>query len=388
MNKADEFAKELENLMNNKDASTIDSYVALDALYHKVTDGLSAPAYYQDGFRQDLEQEFSLGKVITGANNGGKYKFIRMMNDTTAMYRLLSDEGVNYFELNFKPAGEKDFQITDFYGYVSSETFSSNLRRLYIINLANEDSTFTHPIIEAFPKLEYIAGLHAAKKLDAALRAIDSLPPSVQNDKIILAMRLNLAQMVSDSALDAAVEVYKKSYPNDHALQLKLIEIYFMKEQPEKAMTAIEALKTAIPEDPYLDVLKAQVLSQLKKYDEADKTIQAAIAKEDDIEEAYWTQSQIQMESGQYDKATAVFGEILERFGNNPADLLENTGDTLFSAFRASPAYQQWLEQHPADQSALGGQSDSLERLMQEYEALMADSSAHKHEEVHDNHKH
>jgi len=162
-----------------------------------------------------------------------------------------------------------------------------------------------------------------------------------------------------------------------------------MKEQPEKAMTAIEALKTAIPEDPYLDVLKAQVLSQLKKYDEADKTIQAAIAKEDDIEEAYWTQSQIQMESGQYDKAVAVFGEILERFGNNPADLLENTGDTLFSAFRASPAYQQWLEQHPADKSALGGQSDSLERLMQEYEALMADSSAHNHEEgVHDNHKH
>lgn len=180
-----------------------------------------------------------------------------------------------------------------------------------------------------------------AQRWKEALEVYEALPPSLKKEKICLLMRLTAASKLEPADYEAAFDAFQAAFPKDPAADLFAIDAHFHRKQWQwaEALAAIDRLDRVV-KDPHLNVMRAGVLIEQSKLDEARAVAQAGIAAEPDLPDLYWAQVTVALKKKDHAETARLLGAIERDLGIGIADL---TTLPEYAAFVESPQYQKWL---------------------------------------------
>jgi predicted Zn-dependent protease len=119
------------------------------------------------------------------------------------------------------------------------------------------------------------------------------------------------------------------------------VDYFVLRNDYEKAFAAIDALPITIANDPFLDVLRAEILVKARRFDEAKTAAEAASEAEPSLIDAYWIQVRISLEQDQFGETL----KLLKTIDQTGAVTWDATLPTPpYSEFRGSPEYRDWLD--------------------------------------------
>lgn len=359
-----EFAEELETRINERDPSFFNEHFDLSNILQNLVTEVAAPDSFKTGFINGVEKSLNIGEQIVGSLGiEGNYKLLRINNfpeRPTAVFRLISREGLNYHEiyLNQPEEGDTTIQIQDFYIYMGAQVFSTTLKRLYLSSLPDstnasitskkDTSTVEKAFVSHLSEIEEIGKMILNESHNKALDKINSLPQILQKDKMILIMRVNVAFNADSLLYEQAVADFKKYHPKDPVIELMALDFSFLKGNYTRSLVAIDHLNEKVGNDPYLNVMKADIYQDLKQWDTAEKLLHLAIEEEPDNEEAYWSLVLLYLDQEKYPETVEIFGTMYEKFQLNPAETLIKD---QYQEFWSSDAYKQWAEMHPINET-------------------------------------
>lgn len=367
-----QFADTLAQKVNIGDADFFNQHFSLDRLFDQLLPTLpNVPADFKEGFAQGLSNNINPGEQIVHAMGAsGKYKLLRILptSDTTATayYRLVSEDGINYHEVLMSQSSAHDsIAIDDFYIYLGGAPFKQTIQRLYYTAAATQlgsDSTYLSELprverlfIDHLGDMEKVAQALEAKKSSDALAIIEKLPSELLQDKSVALMYLNVAYGTNSKDYNKAIANYRKYYPNDPVLEIVRLDYAFQSQDASLCLQIIDSLSQKVGGDPYLKLVKADILKRTGKKNDAEKLLQQAIKEEPDLEEGYWALAELLLQQKRYDEATVLFAKIYEKLGINPAEFILDDG---YNGFWTSAAFEEWQQKHPL--------SDSLSQIVKE----------------------
>jgi predicted Zn-dependent protease len=175
-----------------------------------------------------------------------------------------------------------------------------------------------------------------------ALNTYKELPTSVQESKPAMTMRLLATQSVSDAEYLATIDDFRKRYPNDAMIDLVSVDAYILRKAYDKALESIDRVDKVIGRDPYLKVLRGNVLLREKKLNAARDMVQDAVMEDPNLLRGYYSLIDISLARRDY-ADTVKWLKKAESLGVTFGDL---TTVGAFDEFVKSPEYKNWLKTH------------------------------------------
>ncbi len=381
------FCISIEAALNDRNVEFLDALYDKTYLVELVTEGISAPEYYKEGFEEGFDKYYTPGTIMTASLDEFAYvKFLRVKQkgkNPIGLFRTVTDDGVNYIEVMLGSDEEGVPIIKDFYSYKEAEMFSQGIKRLYLINLANEQGDINHPLVQALPTINQAAQLADAGMPERGFATLQKLPKEVFKQKIVLLMLLTMGQDAGADSMLVAEKIFQKHYPDDPLLELKKMEFGFLKRDTANIVRYIDALHQKIGGDPYLSILKAAILKNRGETSEAESLLTQALKAEPENDEGYWLMIDLLIKEKRYPEVIELFQTFKDNLEDNPADYIINDG---YDDFYASPEFIAWTDKHPIQTQKLDFNLDSLMR------ALDAEGKTHHHgpggHDHHDHHGH
>ena len=348
-----EFVQRLEANGEECGAELLASSIAVDAVIERAAGDLEVPAALRRGLVEGLRVKLTLGQEICDAvRESGSYSLLRVRRidgQPRALFRLVSNAGLNYHDHLLARAPDGEIQIHDFYSYLTGEWFSRTLRRsilpvvaeanrIGLADLTRSESAY----VRNLPRVLEISRLASQQNFEAALEIFDQFPPELKKDRNLLLLRFNLASQASEEAYKAAMRDLKNTFPDDPALQLTLIDHYYYQGEYGKVLEIIDGIDTRLEGDPYLDYFRANVFYTDGQYSKARKLARRAIRREPALEEPYWTLVAISLDQRDFRETASVLAEIEDELHQEIADLTEIPE---YSAFVESEAYRRWMDE-------------------------------------------
>lgn len=351
------FAKELAATVNDRNPTLFNDRFNISNIVAELVAEIEAPENFQEGFTAGVENSLNVGdQVISSLGTEGSFKLLRLKDfpeRPTAIFRLISKEGLNYYEVYLSPINQTDsIMIKDFYIYMGAQVFSSTLKRLYLSSLPDssaakmtKDTTDAErAFISYLPEIEEVGQLILEEKQTKAMKKIETLPTILREDKMIQIMRVNVAFNVDSLTYEKAVADFKALYPNDPVIELMALDFSFLKGNYKRSLEAIDNLNDKVGGDPYLKVMKADIYQDLKQYDTAEELLNVAIEDEPESEESYWSLILLLLDQDKYEQTVAIFDTMHRKFEVNPADFLIKK---QYTKFWESDFYKKWEKEHP-----------------------------------------
>lgn len=381
-----DFAELIAEKINQSDNDWINQHFDYSHIIEKATKGVEAPEYYRKGFEEGFYKVYTPGAIMNNAlgyEGNIRFLFMKANTEKTALFRIVSENGLNYLEVDLTTDKEGNIAIKDFYSLTEGEWFSQGIKRLYIIHLAREVEEFSNPLADMAPLVDEVGELADEGKAAEAFDKLMNMPESVLDQKIILLILLNLGQDLGKEYLKKSTEFYKEKYPNDALPYLKEMEYAFLNQAPNTVVQqTIENLREQIGDDPYLKLLEGGNLNQAGQSEAALTTLEAAVSAEPDNDEFYWTLFDVLIQNKFYDKTIAYFQQFKKEFEENPADYLLYDG---YKAFYQSKQYREWVRNNPLQ----GNPNLNIDSLINAVEEMMENGeSPHNHDHDHNHHGH
>ncbi len=348
-----EFSRHLERAINTGNAKFCDKCIDLDALVAKSAAGLKVSAACIKDFRDGVEERFSFAKVMCDfVQKSGKYKLLRIRRingRVCALFRLAGEDGLNYHDLLLKTDRKGRVKIEDLYVHMSGEWLSRTFRR-GLLPLALLDKSGRPRKGISGPDADYIKNiftirrmqqLAAVGKFKDALVVYRALPRSVQRRKGILILRVLWATNVGDKELKSAIEAFVKAYPNDPAVDMHVIDLYFMKKQFDRVLKALNRVEKRVGGDPYLHYYRALIYKEKNQSAECKKWARRAIAEEQDMVEPYSLLLSHSLDEKDFKETSRLLTVFETRLGFEIEDL---TKIAEYAEFVKSSEYKAWLK--------------------------------------------
>lgn len=351
------FAQMLADSLDSSNASFFNKHFDVDSIASSILDSIHGPKITKEGFKKGITDHLDVGmNIISAMGMDGHCKLLKLTKDSIpkALYRIVSQGGVNYFEIFLQKNKKDSIQIIDYYPYAVGQQFSNTLRRIYLSSLSDlrdsikmdSLSTVDSIYVANIPILDNISSLFEKGEYNEALGLIDSFPSAIREDKMIQITKLNIAFNEGGETYLQAVNEFKEKYPKDPLIEVILLDFAFAQQEHTQALTILDSLDKKIGGDAYLKVMKATIYEDLKKTDVAVDLLKEAISAESTMEEPYWKIIALYMEQKKYDKVVALFPQMQELFDINPAEFLVYDG---YDEFWKSEAFRKWDLSNPID---------------------------------------
>lgn len=359
---ATKWAAALQRAVRVQDVDTFNMLVDWDAFVAKAT-ALSGDSAQLENFRTRFGQGLKaatvsprtgFGRAVMGAvEASGDYRALRIHRDggqIRVLFRLVSSNGaLNYHDWVLGLARDGKTVAIDCYVFLIGEMYSQNLRRSFL-PLAHKSGgarvdTLSGPekeFVAHFDQFAQMGRYLREKNWRLALNTYKELPASVQESKPAMTMRLLATQSVSDAEYLATIDDFRKRYPNDPMIDLISVDAYILRKAYGQALESIDRVDKAIGGDPYLKVLRGNVLLREKKLDAARNMVQDAIAQDPQLLRGYYALIDISLARHDY-ADTVRWLKKAESMGVSFGDL---TVVTAFAEFVKSPEYQAWSKTH------------------------------------------
>jgi tetratricopeptide (TPR) repeat protein len=256
------------------------------------------------------------------------------------LFRLIGASGVNYHEYLLDRAG----RIVDVYPHSNGEWLSQTVRRGFLPVVAQSQKgplgTADDLYLRNLPSILEMVRLFKEESYDRALAVFHGLPAEVKAHRTILMQRLAIALRVSEEEYDAALTDLQAAFPDDPSLGLVLIDYHVNRGDHERALQMVDRLDRDIGGDPYLDFLRANLLFQAGRANEAKRVARRAIEAEPGLEDPYWTLVTISLHEEDYPETARLLTEIETGLGLTLRNLEEIPE---YRGFVRSGAYAKWV---------------------------------------------
>ncbi len=297
----------------------------------------------QNGFGQQLHRNVTAG---------GSYKLLRVRTaggQQRALFRMVSPDGaVNYHEFLLArfPDG---VGMEDVYIHATGEPLSQSMRRLLLpalaagpggVRLKGRDDEYA----KHMATFQALAQAVQQRRFADAVAEYNRLPQKLRDDKFVLVIYLQaLAPDGPDGDKNylAALERFRQLYPEDVAAEFISIDYHYLKKQYAEVLKGIDRLDTAVGGDPYLDLMRAGALVEMKRFRDARAAIERAIKAEPTVVSAYGIRILISLRERKYGETLEWLKKLVERCGVPRDDL---PGNPEYAGFVQSPQYRQWLD--------------------------------------------
>jgi hypothetical protein len=206
------FLTGIEQSVAEGNPKVLDDALDVGALLDKVVDGVPAPAKFRDAFLQGARSRgVDLGsRVVTAVQRDGSFRLLRVRKvagKPRALFRLLSGETVNYFDLYLDLPAEGPPRIKDVYLFMAGETLSASMRRVYIAASAEANRGLLDMLkgserefLEHAGKVKEMADLHRAGEYGKALEVYARMPPSIRKNKSVMLLRVGASYRLDPGA--------------------------------------------------------------------------------------------------------------------------------------------------------------------------------------------
>jgi tetratricopeptide (TPR) repeat protein len=326
-----------EALKTNQNLGTL---IGIDQIVARGFSDLGLPSTQADAAARAAAEKFGEGLQLA-LKAGGTYKLLgnRVIDgERRVKFRLLqADNAFNYHDYVVVTNGGKQSAV-DVHILTTGEPLSGSLRRSLlpvavelkkglIARLTTKESAY----VENMPTILKMTKLQTDPK--GALAAYASLPAVLKTDKNVLTLRVQAASMVDDAAYLAAMEDFRRAFPNDPAIGVMSIDYFYLKKMHKEAIEQVSAVEKVTGPDAHLNSLRAGIHSELGAIDPAKKELETALALEPDLPEA--VQLAIALDLATRDE-TAALAKIKDASSRNVAlgRLQENPDYIAFIARR------------------------------------------------------
>ncbi len=356
------WAVALQRAVRRQDVDAFNALVDWDAFMEKAT-ALPGSSPQLKEFRTEFSRNLKsatmsnasgFGRAImSGIQGSGDYRAFRIQSaggQTRVLFRLISSTGaLNYHDWVLGRSKSGAVVGVECYIFLVGEMYSQNLRRSFlplahksggasIDNLSGPEKDF----VEHFGQFALMGQYTRERNWRQALNLYKELPASVQESKPAMTMRLLATQSISDSEYLATIDEFRKHYPNDPMIDLISVDAYVLRKSFDKALEAIDRVDKAIGGDPYLKVLRGNVLLRENKLKEASEMVQNALVTDPNLLRAYYALIDISLAAHNY-ADTVKWLKKAESLHVTFGDL---TAVKAFEGFVKSPEYKEWLKSH------------------------------------------
>lgn len=303
----------------------------------------------QEGMRSSLRNNIEIG-LRSFAQKQGVAKFIRAGKQAGRTYTLVrveyqsDDGGFDYIQYYVTPAG----LIADWYTHTRGALASTSMR-LAVSSMLDKNSMLSTLFgIKSVDGQEVarfrtfnrhlVAGDHKS-----AYRALEDLPEAYKQTKDWAMLRTNVGGY-DEVTYRAALEHLARNFSDDASVQFMLVDHYFYQERYDQAHEAVAAFEANVGEDGVTNFLKCSCLLSSRRYDDAVKACQRAMAIEPDFKSAYWGSVTAGIESNNPQVALSALSAYEQTFQVqfNPDVLAKSVA---YRELARTPEFAAWAKQ-------------------------------------------
>ncbi|MGB1204036.1 MAG: hypothetical protein ACPG5B_00230 [Chitinophagales bacterium] len=347
----EKFAAEIENYINEGNADFFNKHFKVEPIIKDITSRIKGPTDYEEGFTEGVKTSIDAGnEIVSSLGKKGHYKLLKinkLANKTTALFRLVAEDGINYHEVELASDNEKDIFIKDFCIYRGGMPFSETLEKLYLSSLLDvkEEVTFAENtereqlFLENLPKISEINELAQISGYKDAVEAIADLPADLQNDRMVQIMNLNLSYNVGEKTFAKAENQFRAAFDNDKILDFMMLDFAFLAKNKNNVVAKIDKLNNALGNDPYLHTIKAEIYQSFEKKDLVENLLSKAIDEEPNTEMMYWKYARFLLDEKRHAEAVDLFSFMQNKFDTDPSTVL---AAAKYNDFWSSEEYRNW----------------------------------------------
>lgn len=312
---------------------------------------LSAADYaeFQHGLRKSQEERAALQARAYVA-----IKFLRAKPVGREMRALCrfehSNSGFTHQELILEHRRDGRPGVADSYLYYSGEKLSDTIRHAVMPILAEKDKSVlermfsdTPDLLKSAPVWNQLVRLSLQGRSKEVLSVYNRLPPSVQKEKFMLIYRLKAAQAVDDKEYLAAMDLWRRTYPNDPSLDVITLDAHILRKEYPQALECINRLDKALGGDPYLELQRAYLYTLMNDGPKARAAAQRCLEAEPSRLDAGMLVLSSLAQEHQDDECIAWLDKMQSTGGHSKEQLIERieTSEKL-GQFSISEAYRKW----------------------------------------------
>jgi tetratricopeptide (TPR) repeat protein len=348
-----EFAVKVETIALESDMHAAASLLDGEAFTDTAMTGLAMNRVLKEFHRAMVDQVHTIFPDLLRQAQGGRYEFVRIrysQNRPCLLFRLIGAQGeLSYHEFFVDRRSGEPMRAVDFYNYGTGELMSQTIRRMALALAAQEDkdwieklSSSEREFVREFESLGRMAELLKAGNHVEALKIYETLSPTMRSNKTIAVMRLQIAGGCEDSEYLAAVEDFRRRFPDDPSLSLYEIGYYAMRKDFDQALQAVARMDELVGGDPYLLATYVALLVEAKRIDEARTFAETSLQDNPHAYDLYWGLIGVGLEQQDYELVLSTLKGIDENFDVQWASL-EDEVNFDFSEFLKSPEHEEWL---------------------------------------------
>jgi tetratricopeptide (TPR) repeat protein len=199
-------------------------------------------------------------------------------------------------------------------------------------------------LIKYSPQWSKMVQSNQLGEFQQVLDMYNQLPEDLQNEKFILTLRLRAAQAVDKRDYLAALDLWRRLYPNDPSLDLLSVDAFLLHKDYVKALESVDRFAQAIGGDPYQDFIKAAISVKMQDDDQAVKYARQAFEAEPDLTKSGLLAIGILNKQQKFSDCVQVLEElhIMAGFPKSTLDRMLGASPKN-NALLQSDAYQKWL---------------------------------------------
>lgn len=370
-----QFAAAVEKAAASGNASALSDAIDNEAILDKVTGGVQAPESVRQAYiratRTALEGNNGHARVIVNHTAaGGSFQLLRIHregNEKRALFRFLlsQDAGVNYYDMVLKRHPDGKIRAVDIYCYLPGEMTSTTLRRFYLASVpsrpadvADKSGLADNEHVKYLPIIQSIAVSVRTGLYQQALDTYAQLPLSLKKDKSLLKLRLVAAQHVDPQHYQAAIDDFRRFYPDDPAVDFVLIDGHLLKGEYAEALKCTDRMDKAVGGDPYLNVIRANCYIFMADLAKAQAAARKAVEGDDRLQPGYAVLMTISLKKKDFEETTRLLELMDRKFGPGSA---QPANDPEYEDYVRSPQYGKWLKSRTASKRAADGEATSPE---------------------------
>lgn len=283
---------------------------------------------------------------------GGYSKLLRIKMEGDIGHALVrmdfGDFGLGYMDIHLTRGNNGKIKIIDWFNYATGQLYTETLRQ-YIATISPTPTLLgkvydiTSNRKENADALVELMTMYIRGENEKAVRKFLTLDEELRKSRL-----LNIIAFQSASAPDD-MESYRKVLKNieryfndDEGMSYLLLDYYYLEGDYEKAMKAVDRVQSNFGvEDAGILALKANLLVEIGKVQEAAAYARRAIELEPEYEHSYLSLLVAQIEQKQYAQAISTADTLEQRFyyDFSPQVLSDNE---FFADFLESAEYRKW----------------------------------------------
>lgn len=289
--------------------------------------------------------------ILNNAIGESVFTFLRVRElngQRLALFHLRAEDGLTYYEWYLDADAAGKVRAWDCEAYVSGERMSQTLRRMWIPVVAEIDEQVRKHMGKAnrefasnFQKIMQIRNAYASQEHEQAIKLYESLPQSVQDERTVMSVIMTSYLNAGDEDRhQKLLERYNALYSAASNRELMMIDLCIYREDYGEAMKMVDGLDRRVGGDPYLDVMRSNIVYLGGDYAKAKTFSDRGIENDPGIEDFYWGSIEQAIAEEDWPRISDMFDGLI-LIGVEINDL-HNVD--YFSGYVKSGAYDAWLK--------------------------------------------